>query len=97
MGSDPQGRVHSAVVTSASAHDSEIMEDCAKSAEKVIYGDKAHVSAERQQQAASDEVEWRVLRKANRSRKLSCADRSFNTRSNCLRARVGQAFGVIKH
>ena len=28
VGSDPQGRVHSSVVTSASVHDSEIMEDC---------------------------------------------------------------------
>ncbi len=55
------------------------------------------MSAERQQQAESDGVEWRVLRKANRSRRLSCADRSFNTKSNRVRARVEHAFGVIKH
>ena len=55
------------------------------------------MSAARQRQAESDEVEWRVLRKANRGRKLSCADRSFNTKSNRVRARVGHAFGVIKH
>ena len=97
VGSDPQGRVHSAVVTSASVHDSEIMEDCVHGAEEVIYGDKAYVSTARQQQAESDEVEWRVLRKATRGRKLSCADRSFNTKSNRVRARVEHAFGVIKH
>ena len=51
VGSDPQGRVHSAVVTSASVHDAEIMEDCVHGEEKAIYGDKAYVSAERQQQS----------------------------------------------
>ena len=60
--------MHSAVVTSASVHDSEIMEDCVHGAEEVIYGDKAYVSAERQHQAESGGVEWRVLRKANRGR-----------------------------
>ena len=97
VGCDPQGRVHRAVVTSASVHDSEIMEDCMHGQEEVIYGDQAYVSAERQRQAESDEVEWRVLRKVNRGRKLTCADRSFNTKSNRVRARVEHAFGVIKH
>ncbi len=55
------------------------------------------MSAERQQQAESDGVEWRVLRKAHRGRRLTCADRSFNTRSHRGRARVEHAFGVIKH
>ena len=41
VGSDPRGRVHRAVVTSASVHDSEIMEDCVYGQEKVIYSDKA--------------------------------------------------------
>ena len=95
VGSDPQGRVHSAVVTSASVHDSGIMEDCVHGAEKVIYGDKAYVSEERQQQAESEGVEWRVLRKANRGRRLNGADRSFNTMSNRVRARVEHAFEVI--
>ena len=97
VGSDPQGRVHSAVVTSASVHDVELMEDCVHGEEEVLYGDKAYVSADRQQQAESDGVEWRVLRKANRGRRLSCADRSFNSKSNRVRARVEHAFGVIKH
>ena len=66
-------------------------------AEEVIYGDKAYVSGARQQQAESDGVEWHVLRKANRGRGMNCADRSFNTKSNRVRARVEHAFGVIKH
>ena len=36
IGSDPQGRVHSVVVTSASVHDSEIMEDCLHGQEAVV-------------------------------------------------------------
>ena len=89
--------MHSTVVTWASVHDSEIMKDCVQGAEMVIHGDQAYVGTERQQQAESDEVEWRVLRKTHRRRRLSCADRSFNTRSNRLRARVEHALGVIKH
>lgn len=91
------GRVHSAVVTSASVHDSENMEDCIHGAEGVIYGDEAYVSAERQQQAESGGVECRDLRKANRGRRLNYANRSFNTKSNWVRARVEHAFGVTKH
>ena len=42
-------------------------------------------------------MEGRGLRKASRSRKLTGADRSFNQKSNRVRARVEHAFGVIKH
>lgn len=97
IGSDTQGRVHSVVVTSASVHDSVVMENCLHGEEEVIYGDKAYVSAERQQEAESDGIEWRVHRKATRARKLTCADRSFNRKSSRVRARVEHPFGVIKH
>lgn len=97
VGSDPQGRVHSVVVTSASVHDSEIMEDCLHGQEKVIYGDKAYVSAQRQQEAESQGIAWRIHRKATRRRKLTCADLSFNRKNNRVRARVEHPFGVIKH
>ena len=36
-------------------------------------------------------------RKARRGKKLNCADRSFNRKSNRTRARVEHVFGVIKH
>ena len=97
VGSDTQGRVHSVGVTSASVHDSQIMDDCLHGDETVIYGDKAYVDAQRQQDAQAEGIQWRVLRKATRGRKLSCADRSFNRKSNRTRARVEHPFGVIKH
>ena len=88
VGSDPQGRVHTVVVTSASVHDSQMMDDCLHGDEAVIYGDKAYVDAQRQQDAQAEGIAWRVLRKATRGRKLTCADRSFNRKSNRTRARV---------
>ena len=97
VGSDPQGRVHTVVVTSASVHDSQMMDECLHGDEEVIYGDKAYVDAQRQQEAQAEGIEWRVLRKATRGRKLTCADRSFNRKSNRTRARVEHPFGIIKH
>ena len=40
-------------------------------------------------------VEWRVLRKATKKRKLNGADKSFNKKSNKTRAKVTPAFGVM--
>jgi len=97
IGSDTQGRVHSVVVTDASVHDSVVMDDCLHGEEEAIYGDKAYASEARKQAAESQGVDWRVNRKARRGRKLNCADRSFNKKSNRTRARVEHAFGVIKH
>lgn len=97
IGSDPHGRVHSVVVTSASVHDSQVMADCLHGDEQVIYGDKAYADAQRQQEAEAQAIEWRVHRKATRGRKRTCADRSFNRKSNRVRARVEHVFGIIKH
>ena len=97
VGSDVQGRVHTVVVTSASVHDSQVMDECLHGDEQVVYGDKAYVDAQRQADAQEAGVEWRVLRKAQRGKKLTCADHSFNRKSNRTRARVEHPFGIIKH
>ena len=97
IGTDTQGRVHSVAVTHAAAHDSTLMADCLHGEEAVIYGDKAYADAGRRQAAVARGVDWRVNRKARRGKRLSCADRSFNRKSNRTRACVEHAFGVIKH
>ena len=51
----------------------------------------------RKEQAESNDIEWRVLRKARRGKRLNCAEVSFNKKSNRTRARVEHPFGVIKH
>ena len=45
----------------------------------------------------SQGVEWRINRKAKRGHKLTCADKSFNRKSNKVRSRVEHVFGVIKN
>ena len=97
IGTDTQGRVHSVAVTHAAVHDSTVMADCLHGEEAVIYGDKAYADAGRRQAAVARGVDWRVNRKARRGKRLSCADRSFNRKSNRTRACVEHAFGVIKH
>lgn len=97
IGSDPYGRVHRVVVTSASVHDSQVMAECLHGDEQVLYGDKAYADTQRQQEAQAQGLEWRVHRKATRGRKLTGADRAFNRKSNRVRARVEHVFGIIKH
>ena len=63
----------------------------------VIYGDKTYANTDRQADYEGAGVQWRVNRKATRGKKLTCADRSFNRKSNRTRAKVEHAFGVIKH
>jgi IS5 family transposase len=97
VGSDPKGRVHSVVTTAASVHDSQVMDACLHGKERTIYGDKAYADQTRKEQAEANDIEWRVLRKARRGKRLNCADLSFNKKSNRTRARVEHPFGVIKH
>ena len=97
IGTDTQGRVHSVAVTDAAVHDSVVMDECLHGEEAVIYGDKAYASEGRRQAAVARDIEWRVNRKARRGKRLNCADRSFNRKSNRTRSRVEHAFGVVKH
>lgn len=97
IGTDTQGRIHSVVVTDASVHDSQIFEDCLHGEEDELYGDKAYANDERKQVAEANGIIWRVNRKARRGKKLNCADRSFNKKSNRVRAHVEHAFGIVKH
>ena len=97
VGTDEQGRAHSVAVTDASVHDSQVMDDLLHGDEDVVYGDKAYASAERKAQLEASGVICRINRKARRGKKLNCADRSFNRKSNRTRARVEHIFGVVKH
>lgn len=95
VGSDPQGRGHSVVVTDAAGHDSQVLAECGHGEEQGLYGDKAYASAAGQQAAEAHGQTWRVQRKAKRGRRLTCAARAFNRKSN--RARVEHVLGVSKH
>ena len=97
VGTDEQGRAHSVAVTDASVHDSQVMNDLIHGEENVIYGDKAYASDETKAKFESSGVTCRINRKSRRGKKLNCADRSFNRKSNRTRAKVEHIFGVVKH
>ena len=97
IGSDTQGRVHSVVVTDAAQHDSQMLEDLVHGEEEIIYGDKAYSDARKKEEFEAQGKTWRINRKAKRGKKLNIADRSFNKKSNRVRARVEHPFCVIKH
>ena len=97
IGTSPYGRVHSITVTDASVHDSQVFDDLVHGEESVLYGDKGYADASQQQRYEESGVTWRVSRKAKRNKKLNIADRSFNRKSNRVRARVEHAFGIVKH
>ena len=96
VGTDTEGKVHSVVVTDASVHDSQIMDELLHGDEQAVYGDKAYANAEKQAQAEAEGIDWRVSRKANRGRKLNCADQAFNKKSNRTRAKGEHAFRIVK-
>ena len=97
MDADVKGRVYSVVTTAASVHDSKVMDACLNGKEKTIYGDRAYADQTPKEQAEANHIEWRVLRKARRGKRLNCAALSFNKKSNRTHARVEHPFGVIKH
>jgi hypothetical protein len=95
IGTDTQGRAHSIVVTDASVHDSQIMDDLIHGEESVVYGDKAYASRDKQSDYEANGITWRINRKANRRRKLNAADKSFNRKNNRTRARVEHLFRIV--
>ena len=68
------------------------MDECLHGDEQVIYGDKAYVDSQRQQDAQAEGVEWRVLRKATRGRKLTSLDSLWRTDNEALCVFIGIGF-----
>lgn len=97
VGTDTQGRAHSVAVTDAAVHDSQMMDALLHGDEEEVYGDKAYASWDRQERLESAGAVCRINRKARRGKRLNCADRAFNKKSNRTRARVEHLFGVVKH
>ena len=88
--------MHTAVATTASVHDSQVLEDCLHGGERAIYGDRAYADASRRRRYTRRGVRWRVAKKAQRGQSLSDTDRAFNRRHNAVRAHVEHVFHVVK-
>ena len=96
VGTDTRGLAHTAIVTTAKVHDSQVMEELLHGKEKVIYGDRAYINEEKRQDYEAEGVRWRIQRRGRRNAPLSERDRRWNRRQSKVRAKVEHIFQVIK-
>jgi len=90
------GLAHSATVTTASVHDSHVMDELLHGSETDVYGDSAYTGRERRQQYEARGIRWWVQRHGYRHRALSERDRQWNRRQSSVRAKVEHIFHVVK-
>lgn len=96
VGTDTRGVAHTAMVTTAKVHDSQLLEELLHGQEKVIYGDRAYIDEEKRQEYEAAGVRWRIQRRGRRNAPLSERDRQWNRRQSMVRAKVEHIFQVIK-
>ena len=92
-----KGLARRVVVTDASVHDIQVMDELLHEEEKAIYGDKAYASAEKKKEYEAKGVKWCVNRKAKRGHQLSQEDVEHNHKQSQIRAKGEHAFLVVKH
>ena len=90
------GLAHSAVVTTAKVHDSQVMEELLHGDEQAIYGDRAYIDEAKRQLYEGRGQRWRVQRRSHRGAPLNHRDRQWNRRQSKVRAKVEHIFHVIK-
>lgn len=98
VGTDTKrGLVHRIVVTDASIHDSQVMDDLLHGEESVVYGDKAYVDEGKKLVYENNGIAWCINRKGKRGYPLSQEDRDWNHEQNRIRAKGEHAFRIVKH
>ena len=96
-GTDTKNRtVHTVVATTASVHDSQVMEDLMHGEEEAVYGDKAYADEAKRAEFEELGVKWCVSRKAGRGHRLSEKDEEHNRRMSKIRAKGEHPFHVVK-
>ena len=96
-GTDPVNRVvHTVVATTASVHDSQVMEDLLHGDEQAVWGDKAYANEGKRNKFEERGVKWCVSKKAVRGTSLSKKDQRRNRRQNKTRAKCEHPFHVVK-
>ncbi len=97
VGTDSRrGLAHTAVVTTARVHDSQVMDELLHGDEQTIYGDRAYINEAKQKAFDASGRRWRVQRRSKRGAPLSDRDRRWNRRQSKVRAKVEHIFHVIK-
>ena len=98
VGTDTKrGLVHRIVITDASVHDSQVMDDLLHGEESVVYGDKAYADEGKKSEYEERGIEWHVSRKDKRGCPLSTEDREWNREQNRARSKGEHAFRIVKH
>ncbi len=92
-----KGLAHSIVVTDASVHDSQVMDELMHGEEQSVYGDRAYTSETKRREYEARGVNWRVNRKACRYSKLTPEDVEYNHKQSQVRAKGEHIFLVVKH
>jgi IS5 family transposase len=92
-----RGLVHSVVVTDASVHDSQVMDELLHGEEQAVYGDRAYTSEKRKADYEGRGIKWCVNRKGCRYRQLTPEDVEYNHKQSQVRAKGEHAFLVVKH
>ena len=98
VGTDTRkGLAHSIVVTDASVHDSQVMDELLHGEEQAVYGDRAYTSEEKKKEYEAKGIKWCVNRKGNRHYKITQEDAEYNHKQSQIRAKGEHAFLVVKH
>jgi IS5 family transposase len=99
IGADSRsGVVHSAEVSAANTHDSQLLPELMHGKERRLYGDSAY-RGEKHKAAmhkAAPEVKDFTNERAHRNRPLSKQQKQTNTRKSSVRAKVEYVFLVVK-
>lgn len=98
VGADTEyGLVHTVKFTTASVHDSQMMEQLLHGDERTLYGDKAYANGAKQTEYEAKGKSWRVHHKAPRGQQLTEHQELTNYRRSRIRSRGEHPFGVVKH
>jgi IS5 family transposase len=97
VGTDTQGLAHNMVVTDASVHDSQVMDELVHGEEQVIYGDRAYSNEAKKKEYEARGIKWCVNLRGCRWRCLTEEEVEINHRQSQIRARVEHVFLVVKH
>lgn len=89
--------VHTVEITPANVHDSVMMDSLLHGEERVLFGDKAYHSRERQAQAEAHGIVWAVQAKAARGQSLPVWQEWMNHLYARFRSRVEFPFQIVKH
>jgi IS5 family transposase len=92
-----KGLVHDIVVTDASIHDSQMMDELVHGEEQAVYGDKAYSDEKKKAGYEAKGIKWRVNIRGCRWRKLTEKEVATNHEQSQTRAKVEHIFLVVKH